>query len=31
MAMVETPAFWPGDQLSRRPEGRGFKPELVLR
>ena len=31
MATVETPAFRPGSQASRRPEGRGFKPELVLR
>jgi hypothetical protein len=30
VATVETPAFRPGFQPSRRPEGRGFKPEPVL-
>ena len=31
VATVETPAFRPGVQPLRRPEGRGLKPELVLR
>jgi hypothetical protein len=31
VTMVETPANRAGFQASRRPEGRGFKPELVLR
>ncbi|MDR2689880.1 MAG: hypothetical protein LBB76_09010 [Azoarcus sp.] len=28
---LETPAFRPGFRAPHRPEGRGFKPELVLR